>query len=154
MKSRIRRILIQCGIGSDLKGYTYLVDAIYMEILEKKKSDLPAQLMNIYADIGKIYGVRPSNVERCIRHAISTAFLKYPPKLQDLFCGMIGPDGKVYNNRFINRIADHVMGSVEYNKTPEEMLKEGWCDDCTGDFYHCKLEKECAGYGGKNEKTV
>lgn len=37
--------------------------------------------------------------------------------------------------------------------TPEEMLVEGWCDDCDCDFMTCQAQGYCQGEV-KNEQSV
>jgi hypothetical protein len=56
-----------------------------------------------------------------------------------------------------NNPANESYGDMAYQKEeklPAQMLEEGWCDDCTGSYYHCKLEGKCAGYGGTDETLV
>ena len=154
MKSRIKRILIQCGIEPSLKGYDYLVQAIMLEAENRRDGHTPLKLMTTYEKIAKNYNVRACSVERCIRTAIRVAFSIYPPMLQNFFIGIIKPTGTVNNKTFICCIADRALEGFKVSKSPDQMLKEGWCDDCTGSYYHCKLEDKCAGYGGTDETLV
>ena len=156
MKSRIKRILVQCGVGPEYRGYTYLVEAIYMEMEYKRKHTVPMKVCELYNEVGKKFEVNGKRVERCIRHCIQNAFALYTPILQLYFVGCIEPSGKVTNNRFINVMADRIS-SLDKNKivrTPEEMVESGWCDDCSGSYYHCKLEGKCEGFGEDSENAI
>lgn len=54
--------LIAAGIYPDIKGFTYIIDAV-----EIFKPGNP--LMELYAGVAEKHGVTSIRVERCIRHA-------------------------------------------------------------------------------------
>lgn len=154
MKSKVKRLLVQCGVEPSMKGYDYLVSAIMLEAENKHDGNSPLKITYIYEKVAKRYNATPANVERCIRTAIRSAFAIYPPMLQNFFIGIIKPTGVVTNKAFICCIADRVLEGFKVIKSPDQMLEEGWCDDCSGSYYHCKLEDKCAGYGGTDEALV
>lgn len=151
MKSKAKRILVQCGIGPDIKGYNYLVDAIMQNIEYQFDYNEPMKMMAIYEIVGRKHNQSAVSVEKCMRRAVHSAFSLYPPVLQDLFVGCIGPKGAVSNKRFINIISAKVVEGI---KTPDVMFKEGWCDDCLVEYRDCKEKDRCAAYGGTDEKTI
>ena len=154
MKSKLKRLLIQCGVEPSMKGYDYLVSGIMLEIENKHDGNTPLKITYIYEKVAKKYNTTAANVERCIRHSIRNAFSIYPPVLQNNFIGIIKPSGTVTNKSFISCIANKVLEGFKVIKSPDQMLEEGWCDDCSGSYYHCKLEDKCAGYGGTDEALV
>ena len=63
------RLIMKCGIRSDLKGSRSLVDAIILY-----GTELSTGFCEIYRIIGEVHGLKPKSVMREIAYAISQAF--------------------------------------------------------------------------------
>lgn len=61
-KNQIGDKLISIGIYPDIKGFTYIIDAV--QIFEPGNS-----MMDMYKTVAQKHGVAFGNVEKCIRHA-------------------------------------------------------------------------------------
>ena len=69
INKRLFIFLSMLGIPSNLSGYDYIKDTIILCIENNYK--LPKVSKLVYPQIAKKYKKTPSQVERCIRHAIS-----------------------------------------------------------------------------------
>lgn len=69
IKKRLFIFLSMLGLPSHLAGYDYIKDALLLCIDNSYK--LPEVSKIVYPEIAKKYKKSPSQVERCIRHAIS-----------------------------------------------------------------------------------
>lgn len=65
IKLLIEKELVETGANINAKGFKYVVYGVELLITYE---DLREQVMNLYNEIAKEYGVRPLNVERCIRY--------------------------------------------------------------------------------------
>lgn len=74
MRSDIIDILLAVGIPANVKGFTYIRDA--MELFDTDPYYSSGKICSLYADIAKKHRTSPSNVERAIRHAFETATSK------------------------------------------------------------------------------
>ena len=74
MRSDIIDILLAVGIPANIKGFTYIRDA--MELFDTDPYYSSGKICSLYADIAKKHRTSPSNVERAIRHAFETATSK------------------------------------------------------------------------------
>lgn len=66
----ISNLLLKLGIRSTFLGYHYLAHAIELR-LENEEYHLKNRCKDMYADIARRFGVRPENVHRYIRTAVS-----------------------------------------------------------------------------------
>lgn len=60
----LKMTLLECGIFPSKKGFSYTMQAVD---LYGKQSE---EICKIYEMVGKTFGVRRENVERCIRYVI------------------------------------------------------------------------------------
>ena len=72
LRTEISNLLLMLGIPTNLRGYSYLRDAILAEIHQ------PGQQLTkaLYPDVGKPYGASGAQVERSIRDAVGKAWLR------------------------------------------------------------------------------
>lgn len=66
----ISNLLLKLSIRSTFRGHYYLAYAVELR-LENEDYHLQNRCKDMYADIGTRFGVRPENVHRCIRTAVS-----------------------------------------------------------------------------------
>jgi two-component system response regulator (stage 0 sporulation protein A) len=67
----ITEYLVKANFRRGIQGFNYLRSAI---ALCAEDPNLCCSMMGLYKTIGRQYNVTASGVERCIRHAIETAF--------------------------------------------------------------------------------
>ena len=72
LRTEVSNLLLELGVPTNLRGYSYLRDAILAEIRQ------PGQQLTkaLYPDVGKPYGASGSQVERSIRDAIGKAWMR------------------------------------------------------------------------------
>lgn len=72
LRTEVSNLLLSLGIATNLRGYSYLRDAILAEIRQ------PGQQLTkaLYPDVGKPYGASGAQVERSIRDAVGKAWLR------------------------------------------------------------------------------
>lgn len=111
----IHEILLSIGIPPNLLGYMYLVEALQMILMN------PLYLNHItkglYIDIARKYGSNPSRVERAIRHAINTAWLRGNIHVIDrIFMNCVNPEkGVPTNSLFLARLF-YYISNMENSK--------------------------------------
>ncbi len=109
-------LLIDIGIPASLSGYTYLREAIRLVI---DMGTTPDGLLSkrVYPVIAKKYGKSSASVEKAIRTAIETAWIRGRTDLLDRLFGytVSAQRGKPTNTEFIAMIADRyaVYGKVK-----------------------------------------
>lgn len=67
--TRVTEILLKLGVKPKMIGFEYLRYAVIRQYEDSKR-----KLMDIYEEIGKIYGSKPYSVEKGIRNAINYAY--------------------------------------------------------------------------------
>ncbi|MBU3197691.1 sporulation transcription factor Spo0A [Clostridium estertheticum] len=106
MMNEITRIIHQIGIPSNLKGYMYIREAIFMVISDTGLLSLVTK--ELYPSIGKKFSTTASRVERSMRHALDIAWsgLK-EEKINKIFGYTIcNKKGKPSNSEFVAMVAD------------------------------------------------
>ena len=108
-RTLVSNLLLTLGVATNLRGYSYLRDAILAELRE------PGQQMtkSLYPDVGKPYGANGIQVERSIRTAIEKAWNRRDDALwRQYFPGEYRADAsKPSNAVFICTLADSVRNS-------------------------------------------
>lgn len=108
-RTLVSNLLLALGIATNLRGYSYLRDAILAEIRE------PGQQVTktLYPDVGKPYGATGIQVERAIRTAIDKAWAWRNAELwKQYFLGNgMGASLKPSNAVFICTLADHIRNN-------------------------------------------
>jgi len=105
-KRRVTRMIRDLGIPANIKGYTYLRDAIYMALTRPNSINSVTKVM--YPEIARINNTTPTRVERAIRHAIEKAWSKGNNEFANKFFGytLDMAKGKPTNSECIALIAD------------------------------------------------
>lgn len=108
-ESVIRRLLVQIGVPSHIKGYGYLINALTIAV--EDRSVINEITTRLYPTVAKNCDTTPSRVERAIRHAIEVAWDRCDLEvIQKLFGNTISiTKGKPTNSEFIARTADIVQ---------------------------------------------
>ena len=95
-------MLLDCGLRDNLLGTDYVrrAVAIYRPGMSLTKE--------LYPEIAAAANSTPSRVERAMRHAIETGFVRcgYTDRVMSIFGNTIDPNtGKLTNGEFVARIA-------------------------------------------------
>ena len=101
-------LMHEIGIAPHLKGYDYIREAIVICIIDIEKLDGITKML--YPMIAKKYNTTASRVERAIRHAIETAWIRGNTKrIDELFGYTVSDDrGKPTNSEFIAMVTDKI----------------------------------------------
>ena len=96
------------GVPAHIKGYTFLRAGIMMTIGDP--SILGAITKGLYPAVAKEFNSTPSRVERAIRHAIETSWIRCNPEIQkEMFGNTIDAEkGKPTNSEYIALLTDHI----------------------------------------------
>ena len=102
----ITNIIHQIGIPTNLKGYMYIREAIFMVINDIGLLSLVTK--ELYPSIGKKFNTTSSRVERSMRHALDIAWSgSSEEKITKIFGYTIcNKKGKPSNSEFIAMVAD------------------------------------------------
>ncbi len=103
-------LLIDMGIPASLSGYTYLREAIHL-VIDMGTSPDGMLSKRVYPVIAKKYGKSMASVEKAIRTAIETAWIRGRTDILDRLFGytVSAQRGKPTNTEFIAMIADRYM---------------------------------------------
>ncbi|MBP3391192.1 MAG: sporulation transcription factor Spo0A [Clostridia bacterium] len=103
-------LLIDMGIPASLSGYTYLREAIHL-VIDMGASPDGVLSKRVYPEIAKKYGKSMASVEKAIRTAIETAWIRGRTDILDKMFGytVSAQRGKPTNAEFIAMIADRYM---------------------------------------------
>lgn len=112
-------LLHDMGIPASLKGFYYLRQAIITVAEDPRAID--AMVKFLYPTVGEKFGVTPSKVERCIRHAIETAWNRGNLELlQSMFKYSVSySKSKPTNSEFIGLVADTIRLNRKVGMTSE-----------------------------------
>lgn len=105
----LTKLLINMGITPDKLGFEYLRKAILMAVNDP--TYLQAVTKRLYPDIAKDYGVKPRDVERCIRFAIGYSYnCGGLLEINNLYKSVVYKnDYKTTNSELIGIIADKII---------------------------------------------
>lgn len=108
IERQVGQLLSALGVPPHFKGYVYLRDAITSVVLEPEL--LGAVTTALYPQVAKQRNTTSTKVERAIRHAIESTWIKGNLQfIDELFAHTVDADkGKPTNSSFIARLADHV----------------------------------------------
>lgn len=104
---KIYALLKRIGVPARLDGHAYIAAALHI-LLDKNYHHLPITgPYGLYAKIAEQYDTTPGRVERSIRHAAETVFLRISPELSEqIFGASIDPQkGKLPNGDFLHQLA-------------------------------------------------
>ena len=106
IEMKVTGVVHNVGIPANIKGYSYLRDAIMMTIRDSEM--MHAVTKQLYPEVAKRHKTTSSRVERAIRHAIEVACTRGN---EEFFYKLFGYTvstlkGKPTNSEFIALIAD------------------------------------------------
>ena len=67
---KIKKALNKLGLTPNLKGYHYVAEGVKLLKEDFEKNGKYRPFMEVYGSVADVYGVKPNNVERNIRHAM------------------------------------------------------------------------------------
>lgn len=108
----IEDLLHRFGVSSSNKGYHYLKSAVIYYTLH---SNNPIKITGeLYPVIAKMYNTTPNNIERCIRHAIETAFTRCNPEIIEFVFGysISYEKAKPTNSEFIITLSQYISKDI------------------------------------------
>lgn len=111
-RARIERVLRDLGVADHWMGYAYLCTAV--TILLQTPDAGHAITTVLYPQVARLHNTVPAAVERCIRHAVETGWMRCDYRTQEKYFGnQIDPDrAKPTNAQFMNRVANVVRRSI------------------------------------------
>jgi len=107
LEDDITNVLIDLGISSGLKGFSYLFTAV--ELCINNRDMLNNITKNLYPEIAKRHCVNGVKVEHAIRHAIQRAWMSEENRIRKIVFGNTASAGtKPTNAAFIAAITDYI----------------------------------------------
>ncbi len=102
--NEIQELLLDIGLSPSVIGFQYITYALQLVLEDEAYLRHVTKLL--YIDIAKKYHSTPSSVERCIRHAITTAWTHGSlEQINMLFRNSINPEkGVPTNSQFLARL--------------------------------------------------
>lgn len=112
VEAAIRRVLVELGVPSHVKGYSRLICAI--RIVVEDPAIAEAITKGLYPAVAKEFGDTPTRVERAIRHAVELSFDRGSFEVINRYFGntVSLKKGKSTNSEFITRLADVVRDGL------------------------------------------
>ena len=109
--NEIHELLLDIGLSPSLIGFQYITYALQLALEDEVYLRNVTKLL--YIDIAKKYHSTPSSVERCIRHAIATAWTHgSSEQINKLFKNSINPQkGVPTNSQFLARLYFYLTNS-------------------------------------------
>lgn len=107
--SRLHELLLEIGIPPNVYGYSYIICALQLIIIEPDY--LHSVTKGLYIDIAHKFKVQPYQVERCIRTAINIAWLHGNIEfINRVFRNCVRPDkGVPTNSVFLARLYYYLL---------------------------------------------
>lgn len=105
-------VLREVGVPAHLKGHAYLAEAVMLAL---QHPDYLRHMMDrLYPAVARKYHTTPASVERAMRHAVETAWLRADPDILTSFFGnTVSPrKGKPVNAEFIAQISGFLRQEV------------------------------------------
>lgn len=102
----IREALAEIGVPDSVRGHRYLEYAIELVLEDRKNAD--CMIKFLYPEVAKHFDTKPGSAERCIRHAIESAWGRCNYEAQYKYFGNIvsASKGIPTNREFITRVAN------------------------------------------------
>lgn len=113
-KHLIANTLHDVGIPANIKGYTYLTDALEIAIIN---SEAPFSMANtIYAPIAEQYGTKREQVQRAITRAINISWDRGDLDTLESYFGytISNTRGKPTNGEFVSLIAEKLRFQLDF----------------------------------------
>lgn len=112
VEAAIRRVLVELGVPSHVKGYSRLICAIRIVVEDPAAARMITK--RLYPEVAKEFGDTPSRVERAIRHAVELSFERCDFETVNRYFGStVNPrKGQPTNSEFITRLADVIRDGL------------------------------------------
>ncbi len=110
LRSYVSDVLLGFGIPASIKGYQYMREAI-VQLIERPEM-LDSITKVLYPSVAVKFNSNPKSVERGIRHAITTAWVKGNSEAIDAYFGVCGKKQTPTNSEFLALIADKLRLSL------------------------------------------
>ncbi len=106
LENDISNLIKELGVPANVKGYHYLRDAVMISMTRSGAYHSVTKM--VYPEVARKYDTTPSRVERAIRHAVDTAWIRGSMgAFQEIFGYTIDSHrGKPTNSEFIAIVAD------------------------------------------------
>ena len=105
---KIDDALNQFNIKRSLNGYKYLKYAL--KLLLQNEEEYEQVTKCLYPDVAKKFGVKPQNVEHCIRRVAESSFKKGDKEFLELVFSKEVKNKKIASNKeFIHGIAEYIQ---------------------------------------------
>ena len=111
-EAAIKRMLLELGVPTHIKGYSRLACAIRIAVDDPAIAE--AITKGLYPAVAKEFGDTPSRVERAIRHAVGLSFDRCDFETVNRYFGStVNPrKGQPTNSEFITRLADVIRDGL------------------------------------------
>ena len=108
MRRKVTKMIQDLGVPANIKGYTYLRDAILIAIARPEAINSITKVL--YPEVAKLNQTTPTRVERAIRHAIEVAWARGNNDFAEKVFGytLNMTKGKPTNSECIALIADRI----------------------------------------------
>lgn len=117
-EKEIYNFLKKLGTPMEMKGYTYIKEALLMLVSSEDTSDLLLVTKNLYPELAKRFNTTAIRVERAVRHAIERVFDRID---LDMACEVFGTwdyeRDRPTNKQFFASILEYLKQN--YSKTKE-----------------------------------
>lgn len=114
IKVEITKILIELGIPINLQGFKYFRECVYKVI--KEPLVMKKVTKCLYPQVGDIFDVKGTVVERCMRHAADLGYYKTGFKSINKYFGISCLDGWNYkptNSELVALIAEFLRMNLD-----------------------------------------
>ena len=105
---KVTRILRELGVPANYSGYQFLREAIVLTVEDYTYAQSITKLL--YPEVAKRFNSTPVRVERSIRHAVETVFVRGSKEVINTYFGnsVNVPKGRATNSEFIATLADRI----------------------------------------------
>lgn len=111
LKKTVTIELKKFGISPEILGFHYIRESI-IYLIEKSGNTFPSVTKELYPTIAKRFNTTSGKVERAIRHAIESVFLRNKEMaeeaIMEYFCISYPEGKKPTNSEFLCTVADYI----------------------------------------------
>ncbi len=116
LETAVTEMLLRLGIPAHINGYRYLRTAVIDTVNDERLLD--SMTKRLYPDVAKKYGTTSSRVERGIRHAIESAWIRAEiDEVTKFFnCNYYNRELHPTNSEFIALAADRMRLRIKHGQ--------------------------------------
>ncbi len=114
IKSEITKVLVELGVPINLQGFKYFRQGIYIAVASPVIMDKVTH--ELYPQVGNCFQVKPTVVERCMRHASDQAYNKTHFRCLYRYFGFSEPmqwNYKPSNSELIALVAEYIRMHID-----------------------------------------